>query len=63
MHPPTHTPTQLAGGLLSGRYRMAEMDKPSDGRFWTVGGDWAKKYDIDTEFIEVVSIATNHVIR
>ena len=35
---------QLAGGLLSGRYRMEEMDKPSDGRFWTVGGEWAKKY-------------------
>ena len=23
---------------------MEEMDKPSDGRFWTVGGEWAKKY-------------------
>ena len=33
---------QLAGGLLSGRYKMEDMDKPSDGRFWSVGGKWAK---------------------
>ena len=33
---------QLAGGLLSGRYKMEDMDKPADGRFWSVGGKWAK---------------------
>jgi hypothetical protein len=23
---------------------MEDMDKPSDGRFWSVGGKWAKMY-------------------
>jgi hypothetical protein len=31
---------QLAGGLLTGKYSKADIDKEQAGRFWT--GGWAK---------------------
>ncbi|XP_064392611.1 aflatoxin B1 aldehyde reductase member 2-like isoform X2 [Halichondria panicea] len=34
----------LAGGMLTERYYRSGLDTPQDGRFWTVGGDWAVKY-------------------
>lgn len=34
----------LAGGLLTGRYKKADMEKEQEGRFWTVGGKWTKMY-------------------
>lgn len=37
-----HVALQLAGGLLSGRYSKADIDKEQEGRFWTIGGKWAK---------------------
>ena len=33
---------QLAGGLLSGRYHISDLNKESAGRFWTIGGQMAK---------------------
>ena len=42
MHTHTLTHSQLAGGLLSGRYSSADIDKQPEGRFWTVGGRWSK---------------------
>ena len=45
---------QLAGGLLSGRYRIEDMDTPSDGRFWSVGGKWAKMYNDNVLSVHII---------
>ena len=37
---------------------MEEMDKPSDGRFWTIGGEWAKKYVIISTCVGGVAFIT-----
>ncbi len=31
-------PLQLVGGMMTGRYKLSDINKPQDGRFWTVGG-------------------------
>ncbi|XP_064391547.1 aflatoxin B1 aldehyde reductase member 2-like isoform X2 [Halichondria panicea] len=34
----------LVGGMMTGRYKLSDIDKPQDGRFWTVGGKMTEMY-------------------
>ncbi len=43
LSPPPPSPPQLAGGLLTGRYSREDTKRQPEGRFWTVGGKWAKQ--------------------
>lgn len=46
---------QLAGGLLSGRYSKADMEKEQEGRFWTIGGErFTKMYVMWSSVIELI---------